>query len=137
MDSTQHIPPSDTPGSSPPLGEIIGKIMADKELMSTIASVMGSVGGNSPPAEEEKTDESPQAPQASQKLPEMIEALAPMLGSSKGDIKNSLLGALPQKDDRRICLLRAIKPYVSRGRGEAIDYMIQLSRLSELMKHLG
>ena len=137
MDSTQHIPQNDAPGSSPPLGEIIGKIMADKELMSTIASVMGSVGGNSPPAEEEKTDESPQAPQASQKLPEMIEALAPMLGSSKGDIKNSLLGALPQKDDRRICLLRAIKPYVSRGRGEAIDYMIQLSRLSELMKHLG
>ena len=143
MDNVNYTPPLATDSAEPQksepsaLGDIIGRLMSNPEIMSAIASMKGQ----SPPRETapEENNESKANEEStetvssdiSSKLPEVIEALSPMLlGKGKGDGKPS------PRDDRRICLLRAIKPYVSRGRSEAIDYMIQLSRVTELMKHL-
>lgn len=143
MDNVNYTPPlatdsAETQKNEPSaLGDIIGRLMSNPEIMSAIASMKGQSSPAEPVPEENndpKENEESTAPVSSDissKLPEVIEALSPMLsGKGKGDGKPS------PRDDRRICLLRAIKPYVSRGRSDAIDYMIQLSRITELMKHL-
>ena len=71
------------------------------------------------------------------KLPEIIATLAPML-SGEGEASKVLeaVKKIEKHDDRRSCLLRAIKPYVSRGRGEAIDYMIRIAGITEILKQI-
>ena len=123
---------------SPPLGEIIGKLMADPEIMKTLSSVIGkkdTAADQAQPAEAkeasaaeeaEVTPVSSGASEAIDRLPEVMAMLSPAL-------KN---GKIPERNDRRTCLLRAIKPYVSRGRGEAIDYMIRIAGISDILKNL-
>ena len=41
-----------------------------------------------------------------------------------------------QTDDRRAALLCAMKPYLSHDRQQAIDYILKLSRLGDLLKTL-
>ncbi len=60
------------------------------------------------------------------KLPDAIGALAPLLSGK--------LGNAP--DSRRDCLLKALKPYMSEGRGEAIDTIIKVSKISDVLKTL-
>ena len=128
--------------SSDALSDMIGRLMSNPELMS----IIGSMAAKTPkPSEEESRSESysaeavstaaPAFSENAARLPEMISALSPML-SGIASIKSNAPAKLSPKDQRRVCLLEAIKPYVSRGRGEAIDYMIQLSRITELMKNL-
>ena len=129
--------------SSDALSDMIGRLMSNPELMSIIGSMAGKAP--KPPAEEPKSESvntnettatnAPSFPEGTAKLPEMISALSPML-SGIANIKSGGSPKLSPKDARRVCLLEAIKPYVSHGRGEAIDYMIQLSRITELMKNL-
>ena len=42
----------------------------------------------------------------------------------------------PHKGNERTELLRAMKPYLSRDRQEAIDYIIKLGRLGDILKSL-
>ena len=128
---------------SPPLADIISKLMSDPQILGTLSSLMGKGIDSDKPTEEKNDAQVASAPPSTDalasRLPQMMEALAPVLSSVGNEKKGSngaLNNILPKHDDKRICLLRAIKPYVSRGRGEAIDYMIQISKLSELMKHL-
>jgi len=121
---------------SPPLGEIIGKLMADPEIMKTLSSVIGkkdTAADQAQPTEakeasaaEETAPVSSGASEAIDRLPEVMAMLTPAL-------KN---GKIPERNDRRTCLLRAIKPYVSRGRCEAIDYMIRIAGISDILKNL-
>ncbi len=61
------------------------------------------------------------------KLPEAISALAPLLSGKLGT---------NAPDSRRDCLLKALKPYMSEGRGEAIDTIIKISKISDVLKTL-
>ena len=64
-------------------------------------------------------------------------SLAPLLaGLNGGGFGGGGGGGDRGKDDERACLLRALKPYVSPGRREAIDTMIRLTRLTDLLKHM-
>ena len=108
----------------PDLSEAIEKLLAHPELLSTVASVLGK-----PPPDPIESQEQAESPAPSE-MPEAISALAPLLsGLSKG-------GALlsPRGDDPRVCLLRALKPYLSAERCEAIDTMIRLSPIAELLQ---
>ena len=82
------------------------------------------------PAESEAAEASETAAPASapERLPEAISALAPLL-SGEG-VKHS------KRDNDRACLLRALKPYLSPGRSEAIDYIIKFSSIADLLKNL-
>lgn len=144
-------------GTSPPaLSDAIEKIMAHPELISMVASVLGKSGEQKegeqvPPASKEglgdvadtaeplvSSEAAPTSVQSSpqalpKELPELVSTLAPLLsGMGKG-------GGSPAKgapSSNSACLLRALKPYVSHGRREAIDYMIRISEFSEILKHL-
>ncbi len=149
MDGIDHIPqapaPSDTPTpSAPAISDAIEKLLAHPELLSSIASTIGL--GKASPTTAESTEPLADAKSASapeeavlpvaanpssptSDLGEAVAALAPLLSAFSGKG-----GGGPKGDDPRTCLLRALKPYVSRGRAEAIDTIIQLSRVSDVLK---
>lgn len=98
-------------------------------------------------------------PELLAKLPSLISSIKPMLdmlgmgaksspsstpvssaheSSSHGDRGAIEAGALVKKqsDDRRAALLCAMKPYLSRDRQQAVDYIIKLGRLGDILKTL-
>lgn len=140
------MPPSETNGVSPSLSDAINKLMANPEIISTVASALGNMA---PKAEQEPPTQpsEPQPPPAEEVHTETVSAsaapdlgalvakLAPImsgLGGSKGSQKSSER----RETDRREALLCALKPYVSEGRREAIDYIIRISQISDILKNI-
>ena len=124
-------------GNAPQVSEMIDKILANPELISMVASAFGGVKPSASGGGDDKNSEGNEGeaitasadPQAS----DIMSAIAPVLtamqktqGSAKPNPSN----------DRRTCLLVALKPYLCRERCEAIDYMVKLGRLSEVFKTL-
>ena len=123
--------------SSPPpaLNDAIEKLMANPQLISMVASALGAAKPqtSAPPPQEPPpslpAQDSPPPPSEAQAPPELgplVATLAPLL-SGVGAAKT---------DDPRACLLRALKPYVSPARREAIDTMIRLSFLSDVLRQI-
>lgn len=120
---------------------VAGKLLANPELISSVASALGL--GNPLAAQAEQKEEtehktpaesdgsvealSQSLPQKD-KLPDIISTLSPLL--------STLTSSQSHSDNRRACLLRALKPYLSRERSDAIDYIIKLSEFSEVFKSL-
>ena len=115
------------------LSAAIERLLGNPELISTVASAMGMTpkGAAASTAEEvaERVPTGVPSAEASPLLPspESLSAVAPLLGMLSGK------GGRGRENDKT-CLLRALKPYVSQGRREAIDTMIRLSELSDLLK---
>ena len=69
------------------------------------------------------------------KLPEMVAALSPILSGLTKPAHHPPPPPGPKKpQDKKTALLCAIKPYLSRERGEAIDYIIKFGKLAEIFK---
>lgn len=105
-----------SPSSTFPAADLISSLMSNPELLSKLPTILSTV-----------------------------KPLLEMLGSaSKPQAQDSIpTAAKPQIDahsaksrDRRAELLCAMKPYLSHDRCEAIDYIIKLSRLGEILKTL-
>ena len=112
---------------------VLGSILANPEMMSTIKNLAEQLKTDSLPAEETAAPERSSAeetavPVQAPKMPDAISALAPLLSAD--------FSKLSRGDDNRACLLRALKPYLSEGRCEAIEYIIKFSALSEVLKKL-
>jgi hypothetical protein len=116
--------------SSDGFSSILNGILSNPEMMAMISSMAGKLKSENSPAESEAAEasEASQPTSAPERLPEAISALAPLL-SGEG-IKHS------KRDNDRACLLRALKPYLSAGRSEAIDYIIKFSSIADLLKNL-
>lgn len=116
-------------GGSDGFSSILNGILSNPEMMAMISSMAGKLKSENSPAESEAAEASEVAPaSAPERLPEAISALAPLL-SGEG-VKHS------KRDNDRACLLRALKPYLSPGRSEAIDYIIKFSSIADLLKNL-
>jgi hypothetical protein len=117
-------------GGSDGFSSILNGILSNPEMMAMISSMAGKLKSENAPAESEAAEasETSQPTSAPERLPEAISALAPLL-SGEG-IKHS------KRDNDRACLLRALKPYLSPGRSEAIDYIIKFSSIADLLKNL-
>ncbi|MBQ2384947.1 MAG: hypothetical protein II292_01935 [Clostridia bacterium] len=116
-------------GGSDGFSSILNGILSNPEMMAMISSMAGKLKSENAPAESEATEVSEASPtSAPERLPEAISALAPLL-SGEG-VKHS------KRDNDRACLLRALKPYLSPGRSEAIDYIIKFSSIADLLKNL-
>ena len=114
-------------------------ILSNPEMMSMISSMASKLKGeSSPPAEEQPApppeeprpvsdDNPPAALPAINELTGAVSALSPLLS---GELFKGL-----GSDDDRACLLRALKPYLSKNRCEAIDHIITFSKLSHLFKN--
>ena len=114
------------------LGEALNNILSNPQMMSIISGLAQKLKGESEEsggqitALEEKEDVP--APTSTKNLPEAIGALAPLLSN---ELRNKA-----RTDDKRACLLRALKPYMSDGRKEAIEYIIKISMISDVLKNL-
>lgn len=116
-------------GGSDGFSSILNGILSNPEMMAMISSMAGKLKSENAPAESEAAEASEAATaSAPERLPEAISALAPLL-SGEG-VKHS------KRDNDRACLLRALKPYLSPGRSEAIDYIIKFSSIADLLKNL-
>ena len=129
----------------PDLSKMLDKVLANPEIIRTVASVLAQNRDDSQSDAqgdkgEDKTDadgageaehSSPDIAAMAEKLPEIMKLIAPQQGNRGGDGKKGSNGF-----DRRTGLLSAMKPYLSRQRCEAIDYIIGFSRITDIIKNL-
>ena len=115
----------------------IDKILANPELISMVASALGGaspikkeVASNTDPATAEHETKG-ENKAINEKSGDILSTLAPILSSLQG---KSLSHSAA--NDKRACLLNALKPYLCHERCEAIDYMIKLTKISELLKNI-
>ena len=135
MDPTPQEPQAQAPPlSSPALSDAMERLLAHPELLASVASAIGlgkpnATQANSPTAVDPPNPPEPELPVASPtaELGEAVAAIAPLLSAFTGKG-----GSNP--NDPRSCLLRALKPYVSPGRAQAIDTILRLSLVSEAIK---
>ena len=106
---------------------VLGNILGDPDMMSTIKSLAEKLKNDQSPAESVQAKEANSEP-ASANPTEAISALAPLLSAD--------FSKLSRGDDKRACLLRALKPYLSENRCQAIEYIIKFSALSGILKNL-
>lgn len=101
--------------------DFLERILQDPEVKAA-----GQAAGDTPAqaAGEQSFPTAALPPELLGKLPALMGALGPMMGG-KGGAK-----------DEKSALLLALKPYMSPQRCEAIDKLIMISRLSELMRQL-
>ena len=81
------------------------------------------------PSPEDTPQEAHSAPVGAPLSPELgklVSTLSPLL-SGKGT---------PAQEDHRACLLRALKPYLSPSRREAVDTVLRLSQLSDVLARI-
>lgn len=118
---------------SPAFSEMLGKVLSNPEILGAVA---GAVSGGASIKHKEEPTPAPASEPSQFKLPEGIGEKLPELMSVMGPIMS---GKTPsgRTDDKRSCLLRAIKPYVNPSRQEAIEYMIKFSVLADVLKNNG
>ena len=108
---------------------VLGNILSNPDMMSTIKGLAEKLKSEQAPTDAPTSASANENEQtAPTKPPEAISALAPLLSAD--------LSKLTRGDDKRACLLRALKPYLSEGRCEAIEYIIKFSALSGILKNL-
>ena len=118
----------------PDFSTMLDKVLANPQILTAVASALSQSNSEAPMEKKSdavevedsavKSASAPEIDAMAQKLPQMMKAMAPLLSSSGGTLKN----------DKRACLLNAIKPYLNPARCEAIDYIIRFSQLSEVLK---
>ena len=113
----------------------LNSILSNPDMMSMISSMAKQLKSDSGSSEEKSENTTaqaaPQAPPQSNSDPSIATALSSLAPLLTGE------GAkLSKRDNDRACLLRALKPYLSQDRGQAIDYIIKFSSLAEVLKNL-
>lgn len=138
---------------------------AQNEMLTAVLQRLGIAGGGGAAPQSDDTHEA-QAPSSSgdilssllsnpellAKLPTIISSVKPILdiiGRSAGAGESTAVASLPVKSqslpsaakhdqgsDPRSALLCAMKPYLSQDRRNAVDYIIKLSRLGDILKTL-
>ena len=88
-------------------------------------------------------------PQMMARLPDMIEMLRPLMGGRAGNhdapekaekpAQEAVTAAVAGKGqggchDRRVALLRALRPYMSDRRREAIDYILRMDQMGKMFR---
>lgn len=76
-------------------------------------------------------------PEMMQKLPQMMSALAPLVGGA-GKEKPSGGGTKEgHEGEKRKRLLAALRPYLSDGRRDAVDQILKVTEMTDLLGTLG
>lgn len=102
------------------LTDTLDRLLSDPEILA--AAEEPQVPGDALPVGGSAFGALP--PELLGKLPMLMGTLGPMLGKADG------------KKDEKTALLLALKPYMSPERCDAIDKLIMLGRIGEVMKQL-
>ena len=127
----------------PSLADAMNAIMSDPSIISTALAALKnsssaasaqSVPTQEPPQQVEPEDKDEESKQVStpvgQDTSELMRNLAPMLSMLTAPRSS----AVSKEADSRAALLVALRPYLSESRREAIDYIIKISQVSDLIK---
>lgn len=113
-------------------------ILSNPEMMAMISSMANKFKSETTPKEEQlPVSPPPQADDNAEKSP-AVPAMSE-ISNAMSALSPLFSGALQkgkEPDDKRACLLRALKPYLSKNRRDAIEHIITISKLSYLFKNL-
>lgn len=118
-------------GTGDALTSALGAMLSNPEMLGVISSLAKELKDSSQTPTEAKEPEikvSSPPPAAENDMSALVGKLAPLLSGASS--------ATSKKEDDRACLLRALKPYLSESRSEAIDYIIKFSVLAKALKNL-
>jgi putative cell wall-binding protein len=160
MDNEQRSSTSPTPS----LSDAIDRLLANPELLSTIASAMGMPKKSEDNSEVEKEvnakaytskgndtsekDIGEHSDDVSQNKESRIETSAGYDTSRISELVSTLSPLLSSKTSKtdkilpsketkeRDCLLRALKPYVNHDRQEAIEMILRFTQITDIMKYM-
>ncbi len=130
--------------SSEAIGGMIETLMSKPELLRGIASALG-VSENEEKEEEEKKEnqeekEKTQEKENTEETANLIPQIPPQLLSKLPTILSLLSGTdggkKSKKETEREALLCALKPYLTENKVQAIEKIIKLSRLGDLLSSL-
>ena len=121
----------------------ISRLMEHPEIIGAVASALSSATGesnNTPPSQQISADTTKQKSEAvaTPDTPDLAASLMPIisrLGSlDLGTIKGG--GGKGGVGGKHAALLCALKPYLSKNRSDAIDYMLKISQMSDIISKL-
>ena len=131
--NTLSIPKEDAPTPSPELLGLLGSLLGSVKPTPQTASSSVSTSDTAPmPADWLGTLLS--NPEMMEKLPQMIAVIKPMLASMPSPKKEEPTN--DSKEHARDRLLLSLKPFLSKSRCDAIDTMLQISRLGNVFQQL-
>ncbi len=130
--------------------------MSSEELQGAVQSILANpafaklaaeVSGGTASAQTQDTQSAPASapampqisPEMLAKLPQMMSAMAPLLSGmqGKGDGGKDGGGKKDGDAERRKRLLAALKPYLSSQRKDAIDSILKVTEMTDLLGRLG
>lgn len=105
--------------SNPAFGQILGQLRGKGE-------------------EEQKNPAMPAiTPEMMQKLPQMMSALAPLMGDAGKEKSSGGSAKDGHEGEKRKRLLAALRPYLSDGRRDAVDQILKVTEMTDLLGTLG
>ena len=119
--------------------------MSAEELQGAVQSILsnpafgqilGQLQGKG--AEEQKNPAMPAiTPEMMQKLPQMMSALAPLVGGAGKEKSSGGSAKEGHEGEKRKRLLAALRPYLSDGRRDAVDQILKVTEMTDLLGTLG
>ena len=76
-------------------------------------------------------------PEMMQKLPQMMSALAPLVGGAGKEKSSGGSAKDGHEGEKRKRLLAALRPYLSDGRRDAVDQILKVTEMTDLLGTLG
>lgn len=130
----QKISPPQAPSSATPNcfsgGDILSSLLSNPELISKLPSLLSSI---KPILDMLKSTGAPPPPSSATTAVQIAESATE--ASAPKDTPTSIVRHPPGADSRT-ALLCAMKPYLSRDRQNAIDYIVKIGRLGDILKTL-
>jgi hypothetical protein len=120
--------------------------MSGEELQGAVESILaspafsqilGQLQGKSAEEEQKKPAVPAITPEMMQKLPQMMSALAPLVGGGGKSEKTDGGGKGGDEGEKRKKLLAALRPYLSDSRRGAVDQILKVTEMTDLLGTLG
>ena len=120
--------------------------MSGEELQGAVESILaspafsqilGQLQGKSAEEEQKKPAVPAITPEMMQKLPQMMSALAPLVGGGGKESSSGSTGKGPGDGEKRKRLLAALRPYLSDSRRGAVDQILKVTEMTDLLGALG
>lgn len=159
MDETDSKTTPETATQAPPLSDLLGGLLSNPELMGKIKEIATSLQSSPKDAEPQaiSTSASPQAtpagaipsvdglanilndPALLEKLPTLLAVMKPLLATTPQPTPHNALSSHSDPHNLPLCrdnLLLALKPFLSPERCQAIDSMLRIAKLGQILGQL-
>ena len=145
ISTTPDVQPPTSPTAPP-----INALLSDPTVLAKISTIMSALQTNNPkPATDPSKDGVKQGspdglatvlsdPNLLEKLPQMIATLKPLLDSGLLSPPNAVQASVsaPSSIHERDNLLLSLKPFLSSGRRDAVDAILRIEKLGEILKQI-